>query len=122
MSGHAPGAGRRSRPWAVTGGRIQALAADSDIRLDTHVTACPHPAALPSGSAHLRILELCRTSRAVAELAAELGVPVGIAGAMVAQLRDDGHVETRAPLDLTHDGVVTDALLRRVRDGLLNAI
>jgi hypothetical protein len=37
---------------------------------------------------------------------------------MVAELRDDGWVETRAPLDMTLDTVVSDALLRRVRDRL----
>lgn len=121
MSAQPSAHGRRSRPWAATGGRIQVMTTGSDITLDTHVTAT-RPGAPPAGSSYLRIVELCRTSRAVAELAAELGIPVGIAGAMVARLRDDGQVETRAPLDLTHDGVVTDALLRRVRDGLLHAI
>lgn len=121
MSGQEPVPDRRSRPWAATGGRVQALATGADITPDTHVTAT-NSGPPASGSSYLRLVELCRTSRAVAELAAELGVPVGIAGAMVAQLRDDGQVDTAAPLDLSDDGAVTDALLRRVKDGLLNAI
>lgn len=122
MSGEGPEPGRRSRPWSATGGRVQRLGGESGISLDTQVTAVPAEGSGPAGSHYDRIVVLCRTARAVAELAAHLRLPVGITGALVSQLRDEGLVATRAPLDLTHDGVVTDALLRRVRDRLRNAI
>lgn len=91
-----------------------------DIRLDTCVTpttACGGPA---PGTPHAEALALCRPVRAVAELAALLGVPVGVAGVLVGDLRDAGWVETQKPQDLTDDAVVSVALLRRVRDGLKN--
>ncbi|MGW7517833.1 DUF742 domain-containing protein [Streptomyces sp. NPDC054796] len=118
MSGHHPAPGRPSRPWAATGGRVQDLAQDSDIRLDTQVTTRDDMATPPTGTGYLRIVTLCRTPRAVTELAAELDVPLAITAAMVARLRDDGHVLARAPLDAATNGVVTDALLRRVKDRL----
>ncbi|OEV06030.1 DUF742 domain-containing protein [Streptomyces oceani] len=122
MTGRPPPSGRRSRPWSPTGGKVHDLDGDSGIHLDTQVTAVPDSGVTgpPSGSQHARIISLCRTGRAVAELAAHLGLPVGVAGVMVAELRAAGQVTTRAPLDMTADSVVTDALLRRVRDGLLN--
>ncbi|MFD7921238.1 DUF742 domain-containing protein [Streptomyces sp. NPDC059740] len=118
MIGPRPAHGRRSRSWSVTGGRVQDLD-DADIRLDTHVLATASAAeGPPAGSRYGRIVRMCSTARAVAELAAHLRVPVGVAGAMVAELRAGGWVETRAPLDMTRGGVVTEAFLRKVRDRL----
>ncbi|MDT0321890.1 DUF742 domain-containing protein [Streptomyces millisiae] len=94
---------------------------NSDIRLDTHVTTLSGDGP-PAGTQFAKILTLCQTTRAVAELAAHLKIPVGVAAVLVAELRDLGHVDTRDPLDLTGDSVVTLALLERVRNGLRNAI
>ncbi|MFD3524570.1 DUF742 domain-containing protein [Streptomyces sp. NPDC058653] len=92
-----------------------------DIRLDTCVTPTSAPGGPPPGTPHADALALCRPVRAVAELAALLNVPVGVAGALVADLRDAGWVETRKPKELTDDAVVSVALLRRVKERLENA-
>jgi hypothetical protein len=113
----SPAAGRRARTWSATGGRVQDLAR-LGIRLDTQVTALPTNASPPPGTGYAQILLLSRSTVAVAELAAVLNVPVGVAAAMAAELRDRGLVETRAPLDMTKDTVVTHALLQRLMDGL----
>ncbi|MFF5090457.1 DUF742 domain-containing protein [Streptomyces niveus] len=113
-----PAAGRRSRPWSATGGRVRDLA--DDIRLDTCVTPTSTSGGPAPGTPHADALVLCRPVRAVAELAALLSVPVGVAGALVADLRDAGWVTTQRPKELTDDAVVSVALLRRVRERLRN--
>ena len=112
--------GRRSRTWSATGGRVQATTeTGTGIRLDTHVTAVPD-AVLPTppGTVYARILAACAQTCAVAELASLLGTPLGVATVLVAELRDEGLVETRAPLDMAGDSPVTYSLLLRLRDRL----
>jgi hypothetical protein len=108
--------GRRPRVYAATGGRVQAP--DSDIRLDTHITTTPGTLRRPASAHHGRILRECATARAVAELAAVLDLPVGVVTVLVTELRDQGLLQARAPLDMTDDNTVTVALLERLRDGL----
>jgi uncharacterized protein DUF742 len=103
---------RRSRTWSVTGGRVHDLDDGTDIRIDTHVTTRPGGGAPPPGSSYARVLALCQSTLAVAELA----------GALVATLRDNGLVDVRAPLDMSRDTLITHALLERVKNGLLHAI
>jgi hypothetical protein len=112
---------RRSRVWSVTGGRVHDVDF-TDIRIDTHVTTLPGAGPPPPGSQYTHVLALCRTTLAVAQLASQLGAPVSVTAAVVATLRHHGLVETRSPLDMTGDTVVTHALLERVKKGLLDAI
>jgi hypothetical protein len=114
--------GRQSRTWSVTGGRVHDLADGADIRIDTHVTTRPGAGPRPPGSQYAQILTLCQTTLAVAQLASYLGAPVSVTAALVATLRHHGLVDTRSPLDMTGDTVVTHALLERVKKGLLDAI
>jgi hypothetical protein len=113
---------RRSRTWSVTGGRVHDLDDGTDIRIDTHVTTRPGGGAPPPGSSYARVLALCQTTLAVAELAGRLGAPVSVTAALVATLRDHGLVDVRSPLDMSRDTVITHALLERVKNGLLHAI
>lgn len=116
MNRAAPG--RRSRPWSATGGRVREMT--DDIRLDTCVTATTTPGGPPPGTRHADALALCRPVRAVAELAALLGIPVGVAAALVADLRDAGWVTTQRPKELTDNAVVSVVLLLRVKERLEN--
>jgi hypothetical protein len=118
---HAYSPDRRSRVWSVTGGRVHDVDF-TDIRIDTHVTTLPGAGPPPPGSQYTHVLALCRTTLAVAQLASQLGAPVSVTAAVVATLRHHGLVETRSPLDMTGDTVVTHALLERVKKGLLDAI
>ncbi|MFE4610875.1 DUF742 domain-containing protein [Streptomyces niveus] len=111
-----PPPGRRPRPWSSTGGRVQPLT--DDIRLDTAVISTGQPGGPVPGTRQAEVLSLCRPVRAVAELAALLDLPLGITGALVADLRDGGWVQTRQPLDATDNSNVTVALLRRLKEKL----
>lgn len=119
MSTPYPPPGRRSRAYAETGGRVQAPDDPHlDVRLDTHVTAVRGDGGKPPTAHQARILDHCRNARAVAELSALLELPVGVTTVLVTELRTQGRVETRAPLDMTDDNVVSIDVLHRLKAGL----
>ncbi|WP_049565003.1 DUF742 domain-containing protein [Streptomyces sp. SBT349] len=107
-----PGSGRRSRPYAATGGRVQAL--DGDLRPDTQVTAQTGGTHGPLTAQHSELLGLCRAPRAVAELASGMDLPLGVVTLLVDELHRRGQVATRAPYDMGPDTTVTHALMERV--------
>ncbi|MDN3060093.1 DUF742 domain-containing protein [Streptomyces sp. SRF1] len=111
------GAGRRSRAFTATGGRVQPL--DDDIRLDTHVTPTSSGGdTLPLTEQQSQLISLCRPACAVAELAARMDLPLAVVTALVHDLRARGRVTTDQVLDLTSDTVISTALLQRLRDRL----
>ncbi|MEV0776321.1 DUF742 domain-containing protein [Streptomyces sp. NPDC050428] len=93
---------------------------DAAIRLDTTVAATGAPGHPPPGTVHARALHLCRDGIPVTEIAALLGIPVAVAGAIVYDLRASGWVETRETEDLEGSGVASIDTLRRVKKGLEN--
>lgn len=107
---------RLSRPYTATGGRTREP--DSQLRLDTQVTATSGTGARPLTTQQALLLELCPTPVAVVELAAGLSLPLGMALAMVADLRDTGRVNTQPPFDMASNGVTSIDTLRRLRDAL----
>jgi hypothetical protein len=78
------------RPFVITGGRTRAN--DASLRMETLVhtplSGFGGPGAGRAGLTfeHARIVELCREPSSVAEVAAELGVPLGVATVLVADL------------------------------------
>jgi hypothetical protein len=64
-----------------------------------------------------RIVELCQRPKSVAEVAAHLGVPVGVARLLVAELRDVGMVTAHEPR-FGGDGRPSGELLDRLLAGL----
>lgn len=71
------------RPFVMTGGRTHAT--DASLRMETIV----HAAADTTGTVAFesaRILELCRSPHSVAEIAAKVGVPLGVAIVLVSDL------------------------------------
>ncbi|MEU3557045.1 DUF742 domain-containing protein [Streptomyces fragilis] len=106
-------AGRLVRPYTVSNGRTRPTA---DLDLLTHVTATGHPATGHPGPEHGRALKLARTPVTVAELAARLGLPVGVAKVVVSDLVETGLLLAEAP-SFRHTPA-DPAVLRHVRNEL----
>jgi Protein of unknown function (DUF742) len=102
------------RAYAWTGGRTRT---DASLEIETLVSATAGALdALPAlTTEHQEIVELCRTSRSVAEVAALLNLPLGVIRVVLGDMADLGLVtvhenETGPDLDL----------LERVLRGLTN--
>ncbi|MET8410961.1 DUF742 domain-containing protein [Streptomyces sp. NPDC005195] len=109
-------AGRLVRPFTLTGGRTRPSRAD--FTLITSVTAVDPP---PDGSdrsqpEHQRIVRLCARPVVVAELAAQLDLPVSVVVILLCDLLEAGRITVQAPrlVSRTPD----PDLLQKVRDGL----
>lgn len=72
------------RPFIVTGGRTSPLA--DGLRLETLVRALPAALSAPLAFEPRRVVELCQRPCSVAEIAAALGVPLGVARVVVGDL------------------------------------
>jgi hypothetical protein len=86
-----PWASALVRPYAHTGGRTRA---DHDLALEALISTSvdAHPGAVP-GTVHGRaIVELCLRPRSVAEVAALLAVPLGVARVLLSDLATAGVV------------------------------
>jgi hypothetical protein len=110
-------AGPVVRPYAMTGGRTAPSAGGA---LDLMAVVTPTGAEAPPfaylGSDHRRLLALIGRSRHVAELAAELGSPVGVVRVLLGDLLEHGLIRVRPPL--AGVGSPSERLLREVIDGL----
>jgi DNA-binding MarR family transcriptional regulator len=67
------------------------------------------------GPEHLRLLRACRQSIAVADLASDLDLPVGVVRILVADLREQGLVSVHQP---ESSGFSDVAILKEVADAL----
>ncbi|HEY9523267.1 MAG TPA: DUF742 domain-containing protein [Thermopolyspora sp.] len=107
------GEGDIVRPFIITGGRTPLMGAR--LRMETVVTATPPALSAPLGFEQAHIVQLCRRPLSLAELAAALAVPIGVARELVADLIAEG-------LLVTHAQVVDDQpaleLLARVHKGI----
>ncbi|MDF3303327.1 uncharacterized protein DUF742 [Streptomyces sp. KhCrAH-43] len=112
-----PPGGRRSRPYAGTGGRIQAPTAG--LTIDTQITVSGARHEQPLSETHLSVLRLCsESSRAVSELAGLLQLPVGVITVLVADLDRLRLVTLQAPADMSRLDNVSYGLITRVLNGL----
>ncbi|MEJ3651597.1 DUF742 domain-containing protein [Actinomycetes bacterium KLBMP 9759] len=103
MNGH-PGAGSGDptdvslvRPYVMTSGSAQSPGASIEIEAQVLTTELGSAAA-----EHLRfelrdIVALCRRTAAVAEVAAVLGLHIGVARVLIAELADRGLVTVHRP-------------------------
>ncbi|MEI5097424.1 DUF742 domain-containing protein [Streptomyces sp. PmtG] len=106
-------AGRLIRPYTVSDGRTRPTA-----RLDllSQVRATGTTPAGYLGPEHAQALGLCEAPTSVAEIAAQLKLPVAVTKVLLSDLVDCGAITTRAP-DFYHNP--TDrSLLEAVLDGL----
>jgi hypothetical protein len=110
-----PGRPRLARPYMIAGGRTEAVGAQ--FALETLVWRTPTgERRLPSVQfEHRDVLLLSSEPVSVAELAARLRVPVGVAGALIEDLTDMGLVAVTEPAS---DQRIDIALLEKVLHGL----
>jgi len=80
------------RPYLLTSGRAQPI--DHTLEIETQVVTSDRGAASRGGLTFERrdIVELCRTTMSVAEVAARLGLHIGVTRVLVADLAALGHV------------------------------
>jgi uncharacterized protein DUF742 len=119
--GPAPGepeeiSGPRVRPYVLTRGRTQS---SYELRLETMVSvradAVWEGAAL--GAEYQPVRALCARPRSVAEVAALLSMPIGVARVLLSDLADMGVMHIHGT-ERTAEGRPPVALMRRVLDGL----
>ncbi|MFF4407311.1 DUF742 domain-containing protein [Streptomyces sp. NPDC001262] len=116
-------AGPVVRPYAMTRGRTRSAAEDR-LDLIALVIAEESLADHPGGAhaltdqtlspEHLDIAELARrTPQSIAELAADLDLPVGVVRVLVGDLIDAGHVRVTRPVppaELPDEGILRDVI------------
>jgi hypothetical protein len=106
------------RLYTLTGGRSRP--ASDDFDLVTLVVAECDPAPGMS-SEHSLVLRICQRPTAVVELAADLGLPVGIMRILLCDLLDTGRITARHPRTARKAAQLPDpAILEQVLVGLRN--
>jgi hypothetical protein len=113
-----PWAGELVRPYTHTGGRTRST---HNLALEALISASHHPGA---GAAALtthhrrRIVDLCARPRSVAEVAALLSVPLGVARVLLGDLATAGAVVVHPTAATTGDGAPDVDFMHRVLVGL----
>jgi hypothetical protein len=108
-------AGPVIRPYALVGGRTKPAGEFFD--LIAMVTVRSVSARLPDlEPGHEQVLAMCDVPRSVADLAADLRLPLGVVRVLVADLREYGLISIRPPASPT--GILDANALRRIEDGL----
>jgi hypothetical protein len=106
-------AGPLVRPYAMTGGRTRTE--QSDLDLITLVVASRRRHAHPESMEpeYLNILSLCQSPTSVAEISANLNLPLGVVKVLLGDLMDQELVHFRP--GLTPDNEVLRAVLNGIR-------
>ncbi|MGW0809939.1 DUF742 domain-containing protein [Nonomuraea sp. NPDC002799] len=103
------------RPYAVTGGRTAPCIKLAMEALVRSIAAPPHAFELITPE-YAAISDLCRQTRSVAEIAALLQIPLGVARILIADMATEGLVRLYHPR--LRDGRPDPGLLERVLSGL----
>jgi hypothetical protein len=109
------------RPYALTGGRTKArvsLELETLISVQDAVLARLDAGALTVQFEHRSIMEECRTPRSVAEIAALLRVPIGVARVLISDAADAGLVTVHRTMSTNDDTEAHLMLMERVLSGL----
>ena len=109
---------RLARPYALTGGRTEPTDADLAIEALVEMTWEGYDALSSLAFEKRDIITLTHETLSVAEVAAHLGVPIGVARVLVSDLADDGLVVVHPPAEQTPGGTGDPNLLEKVLDGL----
>lgn len=109
------------RPYALTGGRTKAnyaLELETLISTKDHVAAGSLPAVAADQIECVSIIEECRTPRSVAEIAATLRVPLGVARVLISDAADAGLVSVHKTISGNDGAEAHLVLMERVLSGL----
>jgi hypothetical protein len=96
------------RPFIVTGGRTMPLR--DDLRIETLVVADRAALTAPLRFELQTVVRLCQQPRSVAEVAATLHVPLGVAKVVIGDLMAAGHVTVHQSTQLAV------STIERIRD------
>ena len=86
------------RPFIVTGGRTRPL--HDGLRIETLVEASPAALSAPLQFEQRQIVELAQRPVSVAEVAARLRVPLGVARVLIADLYTGKYISLHEPTEL----------------------
>ena len=101
------------RPYLLTSGRAQPI--DQSLEIESQVVTNPAAAVTAHALAFERrdIVVLCREPKSVAEIAAILGLHIGVARVLVADLAQLGYVDvTRPGTQHSHDLDLIERVIR----------
>ncbi|MDR3035582.1 MULTISPECIES: DUF742 domain-containing protein [Kitasatospora] len=105
-------AGPMVRPYALTKGRTRPGQPFDLIALV--VTDVPDPTVLPVGPEQTAILEICRgNALSVAEIAADLDLPLGVVRVLLGDLLDAEHIRVSRPVPpalLPHEHILQEVI------------
>lgn len=90
-------AGPVVRPYAMTRGRTRPSKGSFDLITLVSATRPPSAVEVGLGPEHLAIVRLCQRPTSVAEIAANLDIPVGATRVLLGDLLDRGLVVVREP-------------------------
>jgi Protein of unknown function (DUF742) len=108
-------AGPVARPYMVTGGRTRPVGERNFDLIDIVVTTGTRPRpAFAAGPEHHRILDLCQRPLVVAELAAGIGLPLGIVRVLLGDLLHEDLINVFRQAQRVTD----QRLLQKVLNGL----
>ncbi len=100
------------RPFVITGGRTRA--ADASLRMETMVQTVGKPRE-DLDFEKARIVDYCYEPISIAEIAAELGIPLGVAIVIVDDLVEDGCLETSYSSPVEIELSTLTRMIERVR-------
>ena len=86
------------RPFIVTRGRTQPL--HDGLRIETLIKALPAALSAPLQFEQRQIVELAQRPVSLAEVAARLGVPIGVARVLIADLYTGKYISLHEPTEL----------------------
>jgi hypothetical protein len=110
-------AGPVVRPYAMTRGRTEPTRGSFDLIslvVSTRIAASGQVTLEPE---HRAIVQLCQTPASVAEISAQLDLPLGIVRVMLGDLLDKGLIRSREPqqAEQTPSEYVFTAVINRLR-------
>ncbi|MFD2418861.1 DUF742 domain-containing protein [Amycolatopsis pigmentata] len=107
------------RPYALTGGRTKAkLTLELETLISVSERAGVQVDLTTVQFEHRSIMEECRTPRSVAEVAALLRVPLGVARVLISDAADAGLITVHKTVSGNGDGEAHFMLMERVLSGL----
>ena len=112
-------AGRVVRPYALTGGRTDPVGGTVLDLISVIVATGPAPSAPKSrglGPEHRKLISLCQEPVTVADVAADMALPLGVVRVLLADLVQQKYIAVQARQAMRAQA--SPDLLREVLDGL----
>ncbi|WP_330255131.1 DUF742 domain-containing protein [Nocardia sp. NBC_00565] len=112
-------AGPLVRPFAVARGRTRDTRYELDM-ITLVVALQPDAGLLRTEPEYAQITRLCEFPQSVAEVAAQIYLPIALTKVLISDLIDDGHLSFRSPSQAQRSDFDDINLLRTVLHGIRN--